>query len=264
MTDILVFAEKDPPELLFVSEGSTTLVVEEPTSTTIILENGTQGPPGVKGDTGEKGDRGDTGPAGESIVGPQGPQGIQGPTGATGATGATGPAGATGATGATGPQGPQGIKGDTGDTGPAGAKGDTGATGATGPQGPQGEAGVGLTPVTIAASEDLVAGNWINTYNDSGTAKVRKADATTAGKECDGFVLTSVTSGNNATVYRGGENTAVTGQTPGTVWLATTAGAGASAPPSGSGNVVQIIGTANASGSVTFKPGTPIALRTVA
>lgn len=42
--------------------------------------------------------------------------------------------------------------------------------------------GIGADTAVIAASEALAAGDWVNIWNSTG-AKVRKADATTAGKE---------------------------------------------------------------------------------
>lgn len=89
---------------------------------------------------------------------------------------------------------------------------------------------------------------------------VRKADATTAGKEAHGFVLAAVTSGNPATVYFEGTNTQVSGQTPGPVFLQTTAGVGGPTVPSASGNVVQQIGVAVSATAVNFERGTPVTL----
>lgn len=120
--------------------------------------------------------------------------------------------------------------------------------------------GIGADTATITASETLAAGNWVNVWNDASTAKVRKADATTAGKEVHGFVLSAVTSGNPATVYFEGTNTQVTGQTPGPVFLQTTAGAGGATIPSASGNVVQQVGVALSATSVNFERGTPVVL----
>ena len=119
--------------------------------------------------------------------------------------------------------------------------------------------GIGADTATISASETLAAGDWVNVWNDSG-AKVRKADATTAGKEAHGFVLSAVTSGNPATVYFEGTNTQVTGQTPGPVYLQTTAGAGGATIPSASGNVVQNLGVALSATDVNFERGTPVVL----
>ena len=119
--------------------------------------------------------------------------------------------------------------------------------------------GIGADTATITASETLAAGDWVNVWNGAG-AGVRKADATTAGKEAHGFVLSAVNSGNPATVYFEGTNTQVTGQTPGPVYLQTTAGAGGATIPSASGNVVQQIGVAVSATAVNFERGTPVTL----
>lgn len=119
--------------------------------------------------------------------------------------------------------------------------------------------GIGADTSTISASETLAAGDWVNVWNNSG-AKVRKADATTAGKEAHGFVLSAVTSSNPATVYFEGTNTQVSGQTPGPVYLQTTAGTGGSTAPSASGNLVQQVGVALSATSVNFERGTPVVL----
>ena len=119
--------------------------------------------------------------------------------------------------------------------------------------------GIGADTSTITASETLAAGDWVNVWNNSG-AKVRKADATTAGKEAHGFVLAAVTSGNPATVYFEGTNTQVSGQTPGPVFLQTTAGVGGPTVPSASGNVVQQIGVAVSATAVNFERSVPVTL----
>lgn len=119
--------------------------------------------------------------------------------------------------------------------------------------------GIGADTSTISASETLAAGDWVNVWNNSG-AKVRKADATTAGKEAHGFVLAAVTSGNPATVYFEGTNTQVSGQTPGPVFLQTTAGVGGPTVPSASGNVVQQVGVAVSATAVNFERNMPVVL----
>ncbi|MFG0641419.1 hypothetical protein [Delftia sp. WSY_22] len=119
--------------------------------------------------------------------------------------------------------------------------------------------GIGADTAVIAASEALAAGDWVNVWNSTG-AKVRKADATTSGKEAHGFVLAAVTSGANATVYFEGTNTQVTAQTPGPVFLQTTAGTGGATAPSASGNVVQRLGVAVSTTAVNFDGGVPVVL----
>ena len=120
--------------------------------------------------------------------------------------------------------------------------------------------GIGADTASIVASEALSAGDYVNVYDDTGTAKVRKADATTAGKEAHGFVLSAVSSAASATVYFEGTNTAITGQTAGVVYLATTAGAGSITPPSAAGNVVQRIGFAVSATAMNFTSNQPIVL----
>ncbi len=121
--------------------------------------------------------------------------------------------------------------------------------------------GIGADTKILAASENLAAGDLINVWTDSGTAKARKADATVAGKEANGFVLAAVTLGNNATVYFDGTNNQLSALTPGAVYyLSATAGGITTTPPSGSGNVVQRVGRALSATELTFEPGEPITL----
>lgn len=119
--------------------------------------------------------------------------------------------------------------------------------------------GIGADTATITTSEALSAGDFVNIWNSTG-AKARKADAATAGKEAHGFVLVGVASAGSATVYFEGTNTAVTGQTPGKVFLATTAGLATTTAPSATGNIVQSIGIAISATSINFQYQPPITL----
>lgn len=119
--------------------------------------------------------------------------------------------------------------------------------------------GIGADTAVITASEALAAGDWVNVWDSTG-AKVRKADATTAGKEVHGFVLAAVASGASATVYFEGTNTQVTGQVPGPVYLQTAAGQGGATVPTTAGNVVQRIGTAVSATAVNFEGGPAVTL----
>ncbi len=120
--------------------------------------------------------------------------------------------------------------------------------------------GIAADTALIQASENLAAGDYINVHNVAGAFRIRKADATTSGKEAHGFVLAAVISGQNGTVYFEGSNTGVTSQTPGVVFLSTTAGTGTATAPSGSGNIVQRIGFATAAANVNFQSNVPIVL----
>jgi len=122
--------------------------------------------------------------------------------------------------------------------------------------------GIGSETVPVEATENLAVGDFVNVYSDLGAAKVRKADATTAGKEANGFVLESVTSGSNATVHLPGQiNNQLTGLTPGNLyWLSTTAGGVSVSPPSGSGNAVQKVGRAVSATEMMVEFSDPIVL----
>lgn len=116
--------------------------------------------------------------------------------------------------------------------------------------------GIGADVAVVYASENLAAGDFVNVWNDGGAAKVRKADASAAGKEAHGFVLAAVTSGNPATVYFEGTNDQVTSQTAGPVYLsASVPGAATSTPPSTAGQVVQRIGVATSATSINVECG---------
>ena len=115
--------------------------------------------------------------------------------------------------------------------------------------------GVGEEARTVVASETLAAGDLVNLWNDAGTIKVRKADATTNGKRAHGFVESAVTSGASATVFYVGINGSVTGLTVGSdYFLGTTPGAVTTAPPSATGNLVQRVGTAMSATELAFMP----------
>ena len=121
--------------------------------------------------------------------------------------------------------------------------------------------GIGADTASIVASEALAAGDLINIWNDGGTAKVRKADGSTAGKEAHGFVLAAVSAAANATVYFEGSNTQCTGLTPGVQFLsAATAGKSVTAAPTGTGKVVQRVGFAISATTLNFDACDPIVL----
>jgi len=114
--------------------------------------------------------------------------------------------------------------------------------------------GIGADTTIVYAFEALGAGDFVNIYNDAGTAKCRLADASTNGKHAHGFVLAAVDADANATVYHEGSNTQVTGMTPGDVFLsAATPGQATSTPPSATGNVVQKLGVATSATNIAVE-----------
>lgn len=121
--------------------------------------------------------------------------------------------------------------------------------------------GIGADTQVIQASETLAAGDLVNIHDSTGAFRVRKADGSVAGKEAHGFVLSAVTSGNNATVYFEGSNTQVSGLTPGVRFLSATVPGGSTATaPSASGNVVQRVGVAASATTLNFEAHPPVVL----
>ncbi len=123
-------------------------------------------------------------------------------------------------------------------------------------------AGIGQDAKTLPASEALAAGNIVNVWNDAGTPKARKADATAEGKEGVGFVLAAVASAANATLFFKGRITGLSSLTAGARYYLSAATPGAlvlaASLPSTAGNVVQYIGTAVSATELDFEPGEPI------
>lgn len=118
--------------------------------------------------------------------------------------------------------------------------------------------GIGADTKTIQASENLSAGDLVNVWDNSG-AKARKADASGGiAKKCHGFVLSAVTSGNNATVYFEGTITGLTGLTVGASYFVSTTGAPSLTVPTTSGHIVQNIGVAISTTEISFEPQTPM------
>ena len=113
--------------------------------------------------------------------------------------------------------------------------------------------GVAPDIASIECSENLTAGDFVNIYDDAATAKCRRADATTAGKHAQGFVISGFSTGQMASVFFEGVNNAVSGHTAGDVYLDTTPGAATSTPPSSAGNIVQKLGVASAATAINVE-----------
>lgn len=114
--------------------------------------------------------------------------------------------------------------------------------------------GIGPSTVTVLASEALSAGDFVNIYNNAGTANCRKADGAN-GRPADGFVLAAVANAANATVYLQGNNTALSGLIPGeNMFLsATTAGTATATAPNATGNILQRLGRALNATTIVFE-----------
>jgi len=121
-------------------------------------------------------------------------------------------------------------------------------------------AGIGANAITVVASESLAANDLVNVWDDAGTPKARKADASTVGKEAVGFVTDSYAAAASATVYLDGRITGLTGLTTGArhYLSAATPGAVTTTPPAASGNVVQYVGLAMSTSILDFVETNPI------
>lgn len=116
--------------------------------------------------------------------------------------------------------------------------------------------GIGVNTVSATATEALAANDLVNIH----AGGVRKADATTEGKEAHGFVKASVASAASATIYLPGDViTGLAGLTQGArYFLHTTAGLTTATAPAATGNVAQLVGIANSTTSIMFEPEEPI------
>ena len=121
---------------------------------------------------------------------------------------------------------------------------------------------VGIAPDTklIECSENLSAGDFVNVWNDGGTVKVRKADATSISKKADGFVLSAYTTGQNALVYFENKNTGVSGLTLGSVYFLSDSvpGGVTTTPPTTTGYILQTLGKAVAADVLATEISEPI------
>lgn len=118
--------------------------------------------------------------------------------------------------------------------------------------------GVGPAIKSMVASEAITAPALVNIWNDTGTAKIRKADAATA-RPANGFILTSVASAASADVYFEGEVTGLTGLVAGRVWLSSTVPGSVQATiPTTAGHIAQPVGWATSATTIDFEAATAI------
>lgn len=114
--------------------------------------------------------------------------------------------------------------------------------------------------VDLPCSEGLTAGDIVNVWNNEGIHMVRKAKASAVGYDAHGFVLDTVTTGQEVKVYKDGYNPLLTSLAPGTQFLATTAGKVASTPPTDVGTIVQRVGFAPDSTTLNFMAQISVAI----
>lgn len=91
--------------------------------------------------------------------------------------------------------------------------------------------GVGPDVKLLEVTEDLLAGQYVNVFDVSGTAKVRLADASN-GRDAHGFVKSAFLTGATAVIYFEGPNDDLTALTIGGRCYLNTAGTLTQAPRS--------------------------------
>jgi hypothetical protein len=104
--------------------------------------------------------------------------------------------------------------------------------------------GVGADTLAIPAFENLSAGDFVQIFDNGGTANVRLADRSN-GRDANGFVLANVTAPANATVYFEGTNTQLSGMTPGARQYLGTTGDVTETPTTTTGQIHQYLGRAS-------------------
>lgn len=122
--------------------------------------------------------------------------------------------------------------------------------------------GSGPDARVFVASEDITAPAMVNIFNDGGTIKVRKADASN-GRQADGYIKASVLTSASVVVYADGVSTGWTGLTLGSVYfLSASVPGGVTATPatSGSNHILQQVGKAVSTTEVQFEVGEVVEL----
>ena len=119
----------------------------------------------------------------------------------------------------------------------------------------QGAAGAQSESLQVIAFEAITEGKLVNLFDDSGTLKARKADATVVDKEAVGYVIDGGLTGSLIRILFGGINSDASGLTKGDkLFLSTTPGEVTDIAPSDPGNVVQEVGTALSVTNFNFEP----------
>ena len=106
------------------------------------------------------------------------------------------------------------------------------------------------------AFEALAANDLVTVFDDGGTFKIRKADASSPDTEAIGFVMQAYTAGATATYFVTGEVSGQSGLDPlKDVFLSETAGAATqTAPVAGTGAIKQKVGRPSSATQFCFNP----------
>ena len=118
--------------------------------------------------------------------------------------------------------------------------------------------GLDVAAEDMEAAESLSAGAFVNIFDDSGTRKVRLADADN-NRPAHGFVNANIANAGTGTVYTSGVNNQLSSLTPGTrYFLSDSPGDVTNSVTIASGNLIQTLGTAISATSIRFEFDEPI------
>jgi hypothetical protein len=116
-------------------------------------------------------------------------------------------------------------------------------------------AGISAETVVVKTGVgDLLANDVVYLHLVTVTPTADKADATDATKRAQGYVKAGTTAGDDCTVYLDGELPGTALTIGAKYYLATTPGTVSVTAPTGSGNMVQVVGEAVSATAIKFDP----------
>lgn len=121
-------------------------------------------------------------------------------------------------------------------------------------------AGLGVSTITVVASEAISAGDFVNLFNNTGTLTVRKADNSN-GREANGFTLAAISNAASGTVYLSGQNTSLTGLTVGTNYYLGVSGGVTTTAPTTANAIIQVLGKTISATNLTFEYDEPVIIQ---
>lgn len=109
------------------------------------------------------------------------------------------------------------------------------------------------------ASEDLDQWDWVNIWDDGGTAKARKADASAFGTRAMGYIRNNYLTAENAEIFAEGIMPGFVGLTIGApVFLSLVSGETTQVPPTATGEIWQKVGEAVSATEIRVEIGEAI------
>lgn len=119
--------------------------------------------------------------------------------------------------------------------------------------------GIGPDVSVLEVTDSVAAGDFVSIWQETGVAKARLADASSIGKQADGFVESAFTAGQVATIFHTGINGNLAALDQGVeYYLSTTPGKVTDVVPQAPGNSVQRIGKSISATELVYEAAQPI------